>query len=278
LFWNGFLQRIFCAPLLMFATVQFSAAAPIDYGDFMGNSVTFLDVIENSATDPDHFPPVVSPPNPNAGLYGPPTLSGDSLDFTPINFDAISQFSSPPFDQTDGHLTFMVEAKPNQFIQNIDFFEGGSLTLAGTGTDSTRVDVSGVGFINVTHIDGAAVNVVQIPIDLKFSFGSNAGTDNGTRLLGTNGPVNGFSWTGNQLINIKQELINRGIPVVNGATKISVNFDNTLLAQSEQLAGAFIDKKDFFIVTINIPEPTSCLLALAGAFAGLLLMRRRPGR
>src|SRR3972149_755246 len=81
-------------------SLHLAQAAPINYGSFMGNTVTYVDVTENSATDPQYFPPVVFPPNPAAGLSGKPVVGGDSLDFMPINFFAISDFRAPPFDHT----------------------------------------------------------------------------------------------------------------------------------------------------------------------------------
>src|SRR3989304_1258041 len=130
---------------MLLATSGVLQAAPINYGNFMGNTVTYIDVTENSGTDPQHYPPNAFPPDPNAGLFGKPIVSGDSLDFTPLNFFAISDFSVPPFDPTDGHLTFMVAAKPGKAISNINIEEGGSLRLAGFGPDVTPVDVGAIG-------------------------------------------------------------------------------------------------------------------------------------
>jgi len=264
----------------MFATIRSVQAAPIVWGDFMGNTVMFVDVTENSGTDPDHFPPLAIPPDPNAGLFGKPIVSGDSLDFTPINFDAISQFQSPAFDHTDGHLTFVAMAKgANDAIQNIKFAEGGALTVAGIGTNMTLADVSAVGFLQISHVDGNPINVITIDIDLKFNFGSNGVLmNNGEWRLGSQGIVNGFPWKGEQLIDLNQELINRGITnFTRGATKVTVSLDNTLMAQSELQGGAFIDKKDFFIVTVNVPEPASCGLAMLGLLAGFALVGRSRG-
>jgi hypothetical protein len=184
-------------------------------------------------------------------------------------------------DKTDGHLTFMVVAHQDQYIQNISFQEGGGLSVAGFGTDSTLVDVSAIGFVQIHAVDGNPINVVTIPFDMPFNFGVGG---NGTWRLGSEGNVNGFLWTGASLVNLNQELTNRGIPFVGGATKLSISLDNILLAQSEPLGGAFIDKKDFggLSVTINIPggeipEPVSLISAMIGML-GLLLVNRRGVR
>src|SRR5262245_6656687 len=84
-------------PLALFASAFFLVAiaishsafgASINYGDFNGDNVKFLDVTESSD---DPLP-----------LYGAPTVSGDSLSFSPQQFFAKSQFGVPVNDTTDG--------------------------------------------------------------------------------------------------------------------------------------------------------------------------------
>jgi hypothetical protein len=236
-----------------------SQAAIFNYTDKIGTEIKFTGISEN--THRDLLP-----------LFGAPTLSGNTLDFTPINFYSDSQFAAPPFDLTDGLLQFMGMSQPGFAIQNITFAEGGALSvLGGSATANTLVDVSAVGFIDVFEVDNVAIDKERIDIELTFSFGVGG---NGTWRRIPEGLVNGQPWTGSQFINIKQELLARGIAVVNGATLIKVNLDNSLYAQSELVGGAYIDKKDFFTVTTNIPEPTSCLLAMFGLVVGGLAARR----
>ncbi len=66
------------------------------------------------------------------------------------------------------------------------------------------------------------------------------------------------------------------IALLGTVTKISVNFDNKLLAISQSGTTSLIAKKDTngIIVTTNIPEPTSCLLAMFGLVVGGLATRR----
>ncbi len=265
--------------LLLVTIVSEAFAAPIFYGNRDGNTVEYQMITESSPTDPAYFPP-----NPPLGLFGNPTASGDSLDFTPQNFFALSDFQAPPLDRTDGHLTFMIQAHDGSGINNISFQEGGALSVGGFGTNSTYVDVSAVGFLQVHAIDNIPINVETFPINMKFNFGSNGLQDNGQWRLGTEGDMNGFLWTGGQFFDITQGLIDRGYTVGLGATKISVNLDNLLYAQSEPLAGAFIDKKDFggLTVTVNvpggeIPEPTSIVLVALG-LVGIACYGRRTER
>jgi len=239
-----------------------SHATVINYPDVSGTSVDFTAISENT-----HEPG----PDP---LFGAPIGSGDALDFTPINFASNAQ-PGPAFDFHDGLLTFMATAKVGSTIQNIQFAEGGGLSVLGVGTDDTFVNVSAVGFVKVIQVDGAPLPantaIPQIPIQLSYDFGN---LGNGSWGRASDGFTNGHLWTGSQMINITQELTNRGIPFVNGATKITVIVDNSLYAQAEEGAGAYIDKKDFFTVTTNVPEPASCLLVALGLVAGLVVSRR----
>jgi hypothetical protein len=64
-----------------------------------------------------------------------------------------------------------------------------------------------------------------------------------------------------------------------GVTKISVNIDNILTAASQDGSTALIAKKDAdgLVVTVNVPEPASCLLACTGLMLAALFRRRRAG-
>lgn len=240
-----------------------SSAAIYNYTDQIGTKIKYINISENTHSDP-------------LPLFGAPTLAGDTLDFTPINFFSNSQFAAPPFDMTDGLLKFRGMSQPGFGIENIKFAEGGALTVVGpTATDVTMVDVSAVGFVDILEVDGVSVNKISIPINLTFSFGSNGANDNGTWRRVSEGFANGVPWTGSQLIDLNQELTNRGISYTRGATLIDVVLDNSLYAQSELVGGAYIDKKDFFTVTTNIPEPTSCLMALFGLVGAVMVSRRR---
>ena len=191
----------------------------MNYGSFPGSTVMYTNVSESSDTDA-------------MALFGSPTVSGDSIDFTPIEFAATSLLHVPPVDHTDGHLTFGVMANTNKSIQNISFDEGGGLTVGGFGTDATFVDVSAFGNIDVFEVDGQGISKLTIPIWLTFSFGNNGTSDNGTWTLDSQGFVND-AWTGGQAIDIAGYLHTHGYPNANGATKIEVALDNKLYAQSE---------------------------------------------
>jgi hypothetical protein len=265
--------------MLLLAVAQYAAASTINYPNPpMGNTVVYTGVSESSLTDP-------------GPLFGAPTVSGDSIDFNPVGFGAFA--AGGGVDLTDGQLLFTVTAKPNFAINAISFAEAGITTLAGLGTNLTHTDVSANGNLDIYEIDGVPVSVQKVPIHLLFSPltaappalpGDPAGTSGTFQLVADAGlGLSSLPWSGNQLINLSQILTNRGIHFTRGATKIGIDLDNGLIAQSELGTLALIDKKDFggVSITINpgpgggpdIPEPTSMVLTCLG-FLGLVGARR----
>lgn len=254
---------------LLAVNCQPSLSAPINYGSFMGTDVTYVDVTEASATDP-------------VPLFGPPTVNGNSIDFNPVGF-AANASGAGDSDITDGQLTFMVTAKPEKRILNISLSEAGDTTLAGivplnsTGT-VTAVTASGV--LNISEVDFAGINVISVPFVMTFN------PSGGSYFLGTDGAGGPFfhtQWAGGVTLNLVPILAANGhpIPPAGGATKITLNLDNTLVAVSENGTTALIAKKDFggLSITVNkpgepvIPEPTTTVLAGLGLL-GLLVGRR----
>lgn len=259
---------ILCAALL-FALPMSSLAvgSTITYnGPFPGATVVYGPVLnafdqgvtENSLTDP-------------VPLFGAPSVTGDSIDFNPTGFGAFGAGGGG--DVTDGQLVFKVQAKPNFAINNISFGEAGITTLAGVGTNITHTDVSAVGNIDIYEVDGVRINKISIPLNLVFTPLTATGNQGTFQLVADAGlGLASLPWSGSQVIDIKQALINAGIPFGKGATLIGVDLDNSLVAQSEAGSLALIDKKDFggVSITINrIPEPTALVLAALG-FMGLL--------
>lgn len=105
-----------------------AAMASINYGDFNGTNVNFLQVTEDSNTD-------------NRALFGQPLLAGDSLLFFPSGFASSS--TNGASDETTGLLIMTVKSNPGQFIKSIKVSEVGDYSLAGVGTGSTYASVNG---------------------------------------------------------------------------------------------------------------------------------------
>jgi hypothetical protein len=244
-----------------FLLVGQAFAAPINYGDFAGATVTYTQVTEdaNSAGD--------APP-----LFGPPSVSGDSLDFDPVGFSA-SATGAAGVDVTDGNLRFGITANAGYGIQNVTLAEAGDTTLAGFGTDATFTAVTAKGVLSISAVDGVGINVISIPFSLTFSP---SGGTFGLATDGGGGPLYSANWSGSETIDVNAILDSKAVAYNLGATKVSVNLDNTLIALSEAGTFTLIAKKDFggLSVTVNIPEPSAMIL-LGMACVGLVMARRK---
>ena len=260
------LTSLVAALALCFSTSLIHAAA-INYGNFMGNTVTYVGVTEDSNSG-DATP-----------LFGAPTVSGDSIDFNPVGFSA-NATGAGGVDVTDGQLLFMVVAKPGSAIENFQLSEAGDVTLAGFGTDATFASVSANVFLNISEVNGFAVNTISVPLSMAFT------PSGGTFGLGSDGgggPLYNSAWSGNLFINLNAIVAANNL---NGkATKITVNIDNTLVALSQANTFSLIAKKDFggVSITVNrppgnpiVPEPTSAALVGLAVFG--LAAGRRFGR
>lgn len=228
-------------------------AGSINYGNFSGATVEYLDVTEDSNTG-DALP-----------LYGAPTVQGDSLDFNPIGFSATASGENG-VDQTDGQLFFMVEAKIGSRIDGIVIEEAGDTGLTGIGTDATATQVRSDVFIDVLEIDRIPVTS---PINLTASLIYSP--SDGDYLLGTDGgggPFFDTQWTGSTTVTFSPDVLG----VTGRVTKINVTMDNQLSAISEAGTSATIAKKDtdttgLTVEVFEIPEPATALLLLAGCVA-----------
>jgi PEP-CTERM motif len=248
-----------CAQVLLVGLP--ASATPIIYGDFAGTNVTFQQVTEDSATNPNPSLPLP--------LYGPPTVSGDGLFFNPTA--AFSANVSNGANQiTDGKLTTtLVTNSSGGTIHNILVTERGDYTLAGAGTSATNVSVSAPVQLTLTGVNGGSVspvalfsgNVVFTPAGGSYNLASNPGT--------------GVIWTGSLLINIDALMTNNG---GGRATQIQYVMDNTLVAFSQSGTIAFIEKKNGFVdLVANVPEPSTWVLAVLGSLALAWHARRRAG-
>jgi hypothetical protein len=249
----------------------------------MGTHVTYIDVTEDTgASEP-------------LSLFGAPTVTGNSIDFNPTGFDATS--ADVGSDITDSNLVFMVTAKSGSRIRSITLNESGDTTLAGNvapGSMGTASSVFGSGVLDIHEVDFMGINHISVP----FSFTYNP--SGGTYFLGTDGgggPIFNTQWSGSVTLPIEDILIANGFVIPagevdpdSGATKISIDLDDTLVAVSQEGTSAVINKKDFGAVSIRanvptepggdpetqlIPEPATMALAGFGALGLLFAFRRR---
>ena len=259
-----------------------SSAAQVNYGTHAGTHVCYVNVTEDSGVD-EPLP-----------IFGAPTVTGNSMDFNPIGYDASS--TNGGSDTTDSNLVFMVTAKSGSRISKLTLNETGDTTLGGNvtpGSMGTASAVFGSGVLDIHEVDFQGINHISVPFSFTFN------PSGGTYFLGTDGgggPLFNTLWTGSVTLDIDAILIANGFTIPQGpadpdggATKISIDLDNTLQAVSQVNTSSTIGKKDFGAVVIRsnvptepggdveVPEPaTSGLLALA-ASAALLRRRRQDG-
>ncbi|MEK7779961.1 MAG: PEP-CTERM sorting domain-containing protein [Verrucomicrobiota bacterium] len=248
---------VVAATICLYASTDSRAAT--NYGNFSGTTVTFENVTEWSPTG-DPLP-----------LYGAPVVIGNTLDFTPSFFSSATNGAN---DVTDGTLSFLLKAKPGNAITSVLFSERGDFTFTGIGgTINTYVSVTATFFIDIYKVDGVALMTpLQLTETATFTPSASGIFDK----VAYPTPPNTRLWTGSLNLNVNNALTSALIPYINGATEISFELDNILVAQSETGTSATITKKDFkgFGVTVNeVPEPTSLALLFCGA--GWLLIRRK---
>lgn len=228
-------------------------AAHIEYGDFSGTSVMYLDVEEVANTPGDEAP-----------LYGAPSIIGDHLDFDPSGLSAAS--TNAVSDITDGQLNFTLMSLPGGALSSMTIAESGDYTLTGTGTAATQVSYGlSLASVTVLEVDGVAL-ASPVVLDSAAVFG--------TANLSA-GQVSGAPWGLSLDYDFNAALASAGVSYTSGATKVEIAINNTLTAISEASTAAFIAKKDFNITVNQIPEPASLtLLGLVTLGAGLMYKRQ----
>jgi hypothetical protein len=234
------LLAVFSGPVL---------AAQMNYGSFMGTHVTYVNVTEDSGADE----PLV--------LFGPPTVTGNSIDFNPTGFDAESE--DVDSDITDSNLVFMVTAKSGSRISEITLRESGDTALSGNvapGSMNTASAVFASGVLDIHEVNFQGIDHISVPFSFTFN------PSGGTYFLGTDGgggPAFATEWNGGVTLDIDAILTANGFMIPpgvidpdGGATKISINMDNTLLAVSQDGTKSRIGKKDFSGVVTRSNVPT----------------------
>ena len=249
---------------ILLASIAIDAGASTmfstNYGDFSGTSVTYRDVNESSGTDA-------------FALYGAPAVVGNTLNFSP-DFTAYAAGAGGS-DTTDGQLGFDVYADSGNFIDELSFSERGDFLLSGFSGDA-YASVSANFFITIYEVDGVELTQSLVLPGVEMTFTPNVAGE--FLLSSVGGPSYGDVWAGDMTVDIKSLLSDNDIAFNNGATRLHLELNNTLVALSQDGTQAFIAKKGFhtFSVTV-IPEPASVGL-LGFTTLGLFYRRRVKGR
>jgi hypothetical protein len=231
---------------------QASAAA---YGNFMDPSGT---VFYNNVADVN-------------GLYGAPSVSLNSLDFTPTTFEAQCASCLDGFAQTDDTLTMDIVSIGGQQITEIGIAEGLDYQIQAFGTGAfASVTVAANIFVDIFEVNGASVNGISDSFSVAFSPSNSYST------FGPTG-IDGDLFEGLLNIDIQQILLDNA--TIGEATGVRLSFDNTLQAFHSGGGQALIRKRDadFVSLTINggspVPEPGTAILLMGGL--AVLASRRR---
>lgn len=240
--------------ILIGGVVGSVSAAIIDYTPppLVGTNVTYTSVSESSNTDA-------------LPLFGTPTVSGNNLVFNNLNFNANSINGGPPIDFTDGQINFTIQANAGTFLNQIRLSEFGDYNVSatpGSGSNNFVKVFPQALQITVLDVNGTTLGVPLVDNTSAVMTFSPSGGDYQTNV----DPATG-SWQGLAIANLS------ALFGSNQITRISVSFDNQLLAQSQQGGIASISKKGV-IVSPNVPEPMMAGVVSLLAALGFARVRR----
>lgn len=206
-------------------------AAAFDYGDFASATLTYQDVSESSITDA-------------VALFGPPSLNGNDLVFSPTQFIATS--TDGVADQTVGLLMADMVAADGHTIDHVVIRELFSFEM--TANTSSAVSIAGLLVLtDLTPGHGAPVYFAPLVV-----VGNPAGP--------YVGPGSAVDWVAEAALDLS------GL----GITHAAITFNDILHAVSVQGGTSWIEKTH---IEILVPEPSSLVLAMAGLL--VLGLRRR---
>lgn len=232
-----------------------------DFSDIPPGAVMYTDVTESS------FSNDVPPP-----LYGPPEVTGNTLDFDPSGFGVSSSLGG--FGLVDGQITFGIEALPGAGLTGFSIRERGDYSFSGFGSIGTAVVASAGATVTILEVDGV---LLADPIDVFASgtFVSDYATTGGAPATGL------LPWSLVTFVDLGGALASNSIPFTTGATLVEVSINNQLSTITEPTSQAAIAKKDFKIIPTGdltpdeiIPEPATASLLLLGMASAVGLRRR----
>lgn len=178
------------------------------------------------------------------GMFGTPTLAGNTLLFRPATFSAES--TTRQWDITNSTITFWIEADANNYLTGASLTEQGDYFLLG---NSATAFVTGE-----TRVVDYRTPTTSTAVDIT---GAENFTGSNTRTSG--------DWEATSLQTFQ-----------NGASKVSYTIENLLFANAGKVSNySFIEKKYVGLTVSAVPEPESWAMLLAGLGVMATVARRR---
>lgn len=238
------MNRVFVSVIALTAVAGVAQATLFSYGSFSGANVQFNSVFEETGAE-------LNP------LFGAPTVSGDSLSFSPTSFAATSSGGGSSI--VDSQIGTRIVANAGRAIPAITLSESGDYSLIGSGTSLTSVFASAAVFIRIEEVNGAAVTPIVFSGNLVMAPSSSFN-------LASPGPGIAQIWSGSGFFDLDAMVTGAGLS--GSATKVYMTLDNTLAATSQSGTVAFIKKKTFGGTALTVvPTPGSATLLGLGLIA-----------
>jgi PEP-CTERM putative exosortase interaction domain len=182
------------------------------------------------------------------GLFGQPTVSGDTLYFTPTDFKSQSS-NGAGYVATTGTVNIVVTAHAGQSFGSVDLAERGDYLLLGSGSSADVTGQVRVFDTAMPLVDMTSVVTPNSPLTMVGTPAQN---------WSANASANVSGWT--------------------SATQLNITLENLLLASTSSANSfAFVEKK-FAGLTITTPVPeaqTSSMLLAGLGLIGFVVARRR---
>lgn len=246
--------RTYLALTLILCCMAQLNAAPINHGDFNAVGADFLQVTENSLTDP-------------GPLYAAPVVSGNSLDFSPIAFGSVA--TDGGLDSTSSTLTTVIQSKAGKHIPGLLITSRGEYALSGSGGAATAVSDFLTVSLDILEVDGIAFH---LNLASSSSVGFNlAASGRGPFASGLWHAESGFE-------DLNQVLSAHHIPFTRGVTKLSLSVGNTLSSAAEKGDSSNIAKRDLDITIVPEPSTTTPIACATFVLIRLGICRSRRGR
>jgi hypothetical protein len=179
------------------------------------------------------------------GLFGTPTLEGNTLFFTPDQFSAKS--TTNQWDITNSTISFWIEADAGHHLASANLVEQGDYSLLGK---SAYASVAGQ-----TRV-----------VDIRTPSKSLAIGLTGAKNLATTSIGETTNWEASSLQTFEKD-----------ASRVKFTIENVLFANAGSEGGyAFVEKKYVGLTVSAVPEPESYAMLLAGlGLIGAIARRRR---